>query len=75
MSYQVRDTTDGLNQAMKLVKPAMKGMPNKSSYLGAYDDMRRKVAMLIMSITDGEEFFDPDGKTRRNQKVANDTAF
>lgn len=70
MSYQVMDTTEGLSQAMKLIKPAMKGMPARQRYMREYNDLRRKIAMLIMSIEDGHNHFHPDGQAAKAQKKA-----
>jgi hypothetical protein len=48
MSYQVSDTYDGIDQAMRLLRSSMKGMPERHRYMKQYDDLRRAVAVLLV---------------------------
>jgi|GEM_PF-3611404 len=66
----VQDATDAVDKAMKLVRPAMKGMPNRQAYMDTYDKARNKVAYLLLVVSDGEKHFDPDAKLRRKQQAA-----
>ena len=70
MSYQVIDTTAGLEQAMKLLKPAMKGMPGRRRFLARYNALCRQMANLVMLLDDGHAYFDDDSKIARKQKIA-----
>lgn len=70
MSYQSLDTAAGLSQAMKLIQPAMKGMPGRHQYLRRYKMLSQHIAKLIMDIEDGHQYFNPDSKFKKAQKAA-----
>ena len=48
MSYQISDTYDGIDQAMRLLRTSMKGMPERYRYLRHYDELRKSVAVLLV---------------------------
>lgn len=70
MSYEVADTTAGLNEAMKILGDALKGMPDRRRFLSTYNNLARRMSMLIMDMDDGRAYFNEDGKAARRQKTA-----
>ena len=58
MSYRVFDTYDGIDKAMRLMRDAMKGMPERQRYMRHYDDLRRAVAVLLILLEEATPWLD-----------------
>ena len=72
-SYQISDTYDGIDQAMRLMRSAMKGMPERHRYMRHYDDLRRSVAVLLVLLEEAtpwmEETRDAKQATTRAKEM------
>ncbi|WP_320069332.1 hypothetical protein [Micromonospora sp. RTGN7] len=58
MSYQISDTYDGIDRAMRLMRGSMKGMPERHRYMRHYDDLRRAVAVLLVLLEEATPWMD-----------------
>ena len=70
MSYRIDDTYDGIDQAMRLLRRSMKGMPERYRYMKQYDDLRRKVAVLLVLLEDAEPWMEETEKAKRATTLA-----
>ncbi|GAA2509954.1 hypothetical protein [Pilimelia columellifera] len=65
MAYQISDTYDSIDQAMRLMRSSMKGMPQRYRYLRHYDELRRSVAVLLVLLEEAGPWMD---ETREAEK-------
>lgn len=68
MSYQIDDTYDAIDQAMRLLRKSMKGMPERHRYLRHYDELRRSVAVLLVLLEEAAPWMD---ETREAKQATN----
>ncbi|BCJ64608.1 hypothetical protein [Polymorphospora rubra] len=77
MSYQVTDTYDGIDKAMRLMRGSMKGMPERQRYMRHYDELRRSVAVLLVLLEEAgpwlEETREAEKATSRAKQLFNAT--
>ncbi|GIM87893.1 hypothetical protein [Salinispora arenicola] len=65
MSYRVSDTYDGIDQAMRLLRRSMKGMPQRYRYMKQYDDLRRAVAVLVILLEEAAPWLEETDKAKQ----------
>ncbi|KAB1946488.1 hypothetical protein F8271_06520 [Micromonospora sp. ALFpr18c] len=65
MSYRVSDTYDGIDQAMRLLRGSMKGMPERYRYMKHYDDLRRAVAVLLILLEEAAPWMEETDKAKQ----------
>ncbi|MFG2010600.1 hypothetical protein ACGFNF_16150 [Micromonospora sp. NPDC048868] len=75
MSYQISDTYDGIDKAMRLMRASMKGMPERYRYMRHYDDLRRAVAVLLVLLEEAAPWMEEtreakQATTRAKQMLA-----
>lgn len=70
MSYRITDTYDGIDQAMRLLRRSMKGMPERRRYMKQYDELRRSVAVLLILLEDATPWMEETAQAKRATKVA-----
>ncbi|MEH1012463.1 hypothetical protein V6U90_04970 [Micromonospora sp. CPCC 206060] len=70
MSYQINDTYDGIDQAMRLLRRSMKGMPERQRYMRHYDELRRSVAVLLILLEEATPWMEETAKAKRATTVA-----
>ena len=58
MGYQISDTYDAIDQAMRLLRRAMRGMPERHRYIRHYDDLRKSVAVLLLLLEETAPWMD-----------------
>lgn len=73
MSYQISDTYDAIDQAMRLLRSSMRGMPERHRYMRHYDELRRSVAVLLVLLEEAtpwlEETREAKQATSRAKKM------
>jgi len=65
MSYQISDTYDGIDKAMRLMRSSMKGMPERYRYMRHYDDLRRAVAVLLILLEEATPWMEETREARQ----------
>ncbi|WP_194821605.1 hypothetical protein [Micromonospora sp. S-DT3-3-22] len=70
MSYRVTDTYDGVDQAMRLLRRSMKGMPERYRYMKNYDELRRAVAVLLVLLEEATPWLEETDKAKRATTLA-----
>ncbi|MEV6797420.1 hypothetical protein AB0M91_03625 [Micromonospora rifamycinica] len=70
MSYRVTDTYDGVDQAMRLLRRSMKGMPERYRYMKHYDELRRAVAVLLVLLEEATPWLEETDKAKRATTLA-----
>ncbi|MBW4703331.1 MULTISPECIES: hypothetical protein [unclassified Micromonospora] len=70
MSYRVTDTYDGVDQAMRLLRRSMKGMPERYRYMKHYDELRRSVAVLLILLEEATPWLEETDKAKRATTLA-----
>lgn len=70
MSYRISDTYDGVDQAMRLLRRSMKGMPERYRYMKHYDELRRAVAVLLILLEDATPWMEETDKAKRATTLA-----
>ncbi|GGN56009.1 hypothetical protein GCM10010112_07430 [Actinoplanes lobatus] len=70
MSYQVFDTYDGIDKAMRMMRDAMKGMPERHRYMRHYDDLRRSVAVLLILLEEATPWLDETSRAEQSTSRA-----
>ncbi|GAA2216789.1 hypothetical protein ACFY2R_10450 [Micromonospora olivasterospora] len=69
-SYRISDTYDGIDQAMRLLRRSMKGMPERYRYMKHYDELRRAVAVLLILLEEATPWMEETEKAKRATAVA-----
>ncbi|MFG1886467.1 hypothetical protein ACGFIR_01150 [Micromonospora sp. NPDC049051] len=69
-SYRVSDTYDAIDQAMRLMRSSMKGMPERHRYMRHYDDLRRSVAVLLILLEEAAPWMDETEKAKQSTNLA-----
>ncbi|WP_428962594.1 hypothetical protein [Micromonospora fluostatini] len=70
MSYRVGDTYDAVDQAMRLLRKSMKGMPERYRYMKHYDELRRAVAVLLILLEEAAPWMEETEKAKRATALA-----
>lgn len=70
MSYQIDDTFDAIDQAMRLLRKSMQGMPERHRYIRQYDELRRSVAVLLILLEEATPWMEETEKAKRATTVA-----
>ncbi|TDB81567.1 hypothetical protein [Micromonospora sp. KC721] len=70
MSYRISDTYDGIDQAMRLLRRSMKGMPERYRYMKHYDELRRSVAVLLILLEEATPWMDETDKAKQATTTA-----
>ncbi|MFI0792006.1 hypothetical protein ACH4OY_04780 [Micromonospora rubida] len=70
MSYRISDTYDGVDQAMRLLRRSMKGMPERYRYMKHYDELRRAVAVLLILLEESTPWMEETEKAKRATTLA-----
>ncbi|MER5335929.1 hypothetical protein [Micromonospora sp. NPDC002717] len=70
MSYQISDTYDGIDQAMRLMRSSMKGMPERYRYMRHYDELRRAVAVLLVLLEEAAPWMDETREAKESTTLA-----
>lgn len=65
MSYQISDTYDAIDQAMRLLRSSMRGMPERHRYMRHYDELRRSVAVLLVLLEEATPWLEETREARR----------
>ncbi|GLY24788.1 hypothetical protein [Micromonospora sp. NBRC 101691] len=65
MSYQIGDTYDGIDRAMRLLRDSMRGMPERHRYMRQYDELRRSVAVLLVLLEEATPWMDETREAQR----------
>ncbi|MFJ6200224.1 hypothetical protein [Micromonospora sp. NPDC092111] len=69
-SYRISDTYDGVDQAMRLLRRSMKGMPERYRYMKHYDELRRAVAVLLILLEEATPWLEETEKAKRATTLA-----
>ena len=69
-SYQISDTYDGIDQAMRLMRSSMKGMPDRQRYMRHYDDLRRSVAVLLILLEEATPWMEETREAKQATSYA-----
>jgi hypothetical protein len=70
MSYRISDTYDAIDQAMRLLRRSMKGMPQRYRYMKHYDELRRQVAVLLILLEEATPWMEETEKAKRATVLA-----
>jgi hypothetical protein len=70
MSYRISDTYDGVDQAMRLLRRSMKGMPERHRYMKHYDELRRAVAVMLILLEELTPWMEETEKAKRATSAA-----
>ncbi|TDB74275.1 hypothetical protein [Micromonospora sp. KC723] len=70
MSYRISDTYDGVDQAMRLLRRSMKGMPERYRYMKHYDELRRAVAVLLILLEEATPWMEETDKAKQATTTA-----
>ncbi|ROT25622.1 hypothetical protein [Micromonospora sp. HM5-17] len=70
MSYRISDTYDGVDQAMRLLRRSMKGMPERHRYMKHYDELRRAVAVMLILLEELTPWMEETEKAKRATTTA-----
>jgi len=70
MSYRISDTYDGVDQAMRLLRRSMKGMPERQRYMKHYDELRRSVAVLLILLEEAAPWLEETDQAKRATTLA-----
>ncbi len=68
--YRISDTYDSIDQAMRLLRRSMKGMPERYRYMKHYDELRRAVAVMLILLEDATPWMEETEKAKRATAVA-----
>ncbi len=70
MSYRISDTYDAIDQAMRLLRRSMKGMPQRYRYMKHYDELRRQVAVLLILLEEAAPWMEETEKAKKATTLA-----
>ncbi|GIJ22378.1 hypothetical protein [Micromonospora lutea] len=70
MSYRISDTYDAIDQAMRLLRRSMKGMPQRYRYMKHYDELRRQVAVLLILLEEATPWMEETARAKKATTVA-----